>query len=73
MALLSLLRDWTDYSRLVTVTIDHGFREGISSLEFKNAIESAEEAAKVHEWVSSMKIEHIIKRIDWVEFRMDIH
>ena len=28
MALLSLLKDWTDCSRLVAVTIDHGFREG---------------------------------------------
>ena len=73
MALLSLLRDWTDCSRLVAVTIDHGFREGVSYPSFNNDIESAEEAAGVHDWVSSLKIEHIIKKIDWVLFKVHIY
>lgn len=29
-------------------------------------IESAEEAEKVHQWVSSMHIQHVVKKIDWV-------
>lgn len=28
MALLSLMKDWTNKDNLVAVTIDHGFREG---------------------------------------------
>lgn len=30
MALLTLMRDWTNKENLVAVTIDHGFREGIT-------------------------------------------
>ena len=33
MALLSLMKDWTSTSRLVAITVDHGFRSGnISSI-----------------------------------------
>lgn len=28
MALLHLMKEWTDEKKLVAVTIDHGFREG---------------------------------------------
>ena len=65
MALLSLLKDWTDISRLVAVTIDHGFREG-RIIKVRLVIESAREAAQVHEWVHKMGITHVTKKIDWV-------
>lgn len=65
MALLSLLKDWTDISRLVAVTIDHGFREG-RVVVMQLSAESAREAAQVHEWVNRMGIAHVTKKIDWV-------
>ena len=65
MALLSLLKEWTDFSRLVAVTIDHGFREGkIIGIHLQT--ESGREATQVHESVNNMGITHIIKKIDWV-------
>ena len=54
MALLYLMKAWTKPSRLVAVTVDHGFRE-----------ESAREANQVHEWVSSINVTHVTKKIDW--------
>lgn len=35
-------------------------------LQKKLMIESAREAQQVHQWVSSMNIKHIVKKIDWV-------
>ncbi|KAK8831216.1 hypothetical protein WA577_003386 [Blastocystis sp. JDR] len=62
MALLHLMREWTSPTRLVAVTIDHGFRQ-----------ESAEEAARVHQWVASMHIQHVVKKIDWACVALSPH
>ncbi|MEJ0062159.1 MAG: tRNA lysidine(34) synthetase TilS [Alphaproteobacteria bacterium] len=53
MALALLLRDWarTQNIRLIAFTVDHGLRE-----------ESAAEAARVHEWLAALGIDHEILR-----------